>query len=138
MSDVIILKKDDIIGYIELIKLCFGYEATIKQVNKMRKKYKTIIFKDEEKVIASALINNKYDYIKGVYIYEIDYFCVHPDYQRKGLATKLLEKIEIMAHNNNVSYITLTSSKKRVGAQKFYKKSGFEKKDTNVFFKEMK
>lgn len=70
-----------------------------------------------------AIIENKivgYGTLKeGNYI---DLFYIHKEYQRQGIADKILEKLEHQAIKDNSNVITLDSS---ITAKPFFEKKGF-------------
>ncbi|QDZ39829.1 GNAT family N-acetyltransferase [Euhalothece natronophila Z-M001] len=72
---------------------------------------------DGEKIIGFACFiykHNKLGQIGGIY--------VHPDYFRKGVGTKLIEKIEEIARQYNVVILEVFSS---LDAVVFYRKKGY-------------
>lgn len=135
MNNVEMLKKDDIQNYINFIKEVFGYESNMELIEKLIKEQTVLVIKDNDKIIASSILVEHIEYIKNKKYYHIDYFGVHPDYRKKGYASKLFEKIEEMVKLNNITYIELTSGNKRINAHEFYKSKGFIIKDTSVFIK---
>lgn len=135
MNNVEILKKDDIQNYINFIKEVFGYESNNELIEKLIKEGIVLVIKDNDKIIASSILVEHIEYIKDKKYYHIDYFGVHPNYRKKGYASKLFEKIEEMAKLNKISYIELTSGNQRINAHEFYKRKGFTIKDTSVFIK---
>lgn len=81
------------------------------------------------------------DYIDDIFISRrtalVNGVCVGEEYRGKGIATFMLDEIEKLALEDGCTEIMLTSSSKRVCANKLYKKLGFEIKDTNVFKKKI-
>ena len=69
--------------------------------------------------------------------YLIDYVCTNVEYQGRGVATKMMEFAIEKAKELKGKYIQLTSSDKRVIAHHIYEKLGYEKRDTNVFRREL-
>jgi ribosomal-protein-alanine N-acetyltransferase len=59
-------------------------------------------------------------------IIEINSIAVNPNYQRKGIAQKLIKEIEKIGINNNVSEIRLEVREKNLPAISLYKKCGFK------------
>jgi ribosomal protein S18 acetylase RimI-like enzyme len=57
---------------------------------------------------------------------EIDWFDIHPDYQRKGVGTILVQKAEKRALVYHCQTITLHTAASNVRMQEFAKKNGFE------------
>lgn len=80
--------------------------------------------------IVLTLINNV---VRGNSYYLVDYVCTSVNAQGKGVATYMMEYVIDKARKDNVKFIQLTCSDKRVAAQHLYRKVGFEKYDTNVF-----
>lgn len=73
--------------------------------------------------------NNK-DIVSGIvgciffHIAYIDYIWTNKEYRKKGLATKLLKKVEKLAEKNNCKYIMLKAMDYQT--PDFYKKQGFD------------
>jgi len=129
------LKKKDIDSYIDFIKSIFGYEADFTIVEKLIKKNKVLIIKDNDKIIASVIVEERFEYIKNKKYYHLGYFGVLKEYRREGYASKLFEKIEQLVKENNIDYIQITSGNQRRIAHYFYKSKGFKIKDSTVFIK---
>lgn len=134
-KEVEFLKKKDIGNYIELIKSVFDYEAQPEIIEKLIRKNKVLIINDKEKIVASVILEERFEYIKNQKYYYLGYFGVHKDYRREGYASKLFDKVEEMAKENGISYIELTSGNQRRNAHYFYKSKEFKIKDTTVFVK---
>ena len=68
-----------------LLKMCFGNRDKYGATDNLENRY--ILVYDKEKLIAmTGLIEESPDY----YGAEIDWTCVHPDYRRKGIVTKIV------------------------------------------------
>lgn len=134
-SEVEVLRKKDISSYIDFIKETFEYEALSEVVEKLIRKNKVLIIKQEKKVIASVTLEERIDYVKNQKYYFLSYFGVLAEYRRQGYASKLFERVEEMVRENGISYIELTSGNQRRGAHYFYKSKEFKIKDTTVFVK---
>ena len=91
----------------------------------------------DAKLVGLVMITKKYDPIKNIYSYYLDYVSVLKEYQNKGIGTKLIEEVENIARTENISYIEFTSSSKRIYARKMYLKLGYNLKDTGVFIKNL-
>ena len=61
----------------------------------------------------------------------------HPDYRHMGIGTKLFEKIEEIARENNCELIYFTSKSDNVGAHAFYKRLGYDMNAEKAFIKEL-
>lgn len=134
-KEVEFLKKKDIESYVSFIKETFGYEPQAELIEKMIKKSKVLIIKDNEKVISSVVVDEFTEYIKNKKYYHLGYFGVLKDYRRMGYASKLFDKVEELVKENKIDYIELTSGNQRRGAHYFYKSKKFKIKDTTVFVK---
>jgi len=88
-----------------------------------------------DKVIGMCMVN----YIDDIFIDRrtalVNAVCVDKDYRGKGIGSFLLSKIEEIAIEDGADEIMLTSSAKRVCANKLYEKLGFKVYDTNVYKK---
>ena len=129
------LKKKDIDSYIKHIDEVFGYKAEKETIEKLIRKHKVLVIKKEEVVVASVVLEERFEYIKNQKYYYINYLCVKKEYRRRGYASKLFEKIEEMIKENDIKYIELTSGNQRRQAHYFYKNKNFKIKDTMVFVK---
>jgi ribosomal protein S18 acetylase RimI-like enzyme len=67
----------------------------------------------------------------------IEDLIVDSQYRGKGIATKLIDYAIEKTKANGVKSINLTSRPERVAANKLYVKLGFEKRDTNVYKKDL-
>ncbi len=65
----------------------------------------------------------------------INYVCTAKEYQHQHIATTLLNYVDNIAKENNISYIELTSKPSRIFANQLYLKNGYQKKETNCFIK---
>ena len=129
------LKKKDIGSYIRFIKETFDYDANQELIEKMIRKDKVLIIKKDNIVVASVIIEENTEYIKNQKYYYLKYLGVLKEYRREGYASKLFEKVDALARENNISYIELTSGNHRRSAHCFYKDKQFKIKDTTVFVK---
>lgn len=129
------LKKKDIDSYLSFIDEVFGFKSNKESIDKMIKKNKVLVIKDNEEVVASVTLEERYEYIKSQKYYYISYFGVKKNYRRKGYASKLFEKIEELVKENEINYLELTSGNQRRAAHYFYNDKNFKIKDTTVFIK---
>lgn len=90
-----------------------------------------------DKVVGYLVVNKLYDSVRSINYFHINYVCVDSNYRKLGIATKLLEEVFRLAKTKKISYIELTSNKKRTIAHKLYLNNGFTIRDTNVFRKEI-
>lgn len=67
---------------------------------------------------------------KSVWVEDV---VVHPNHQGKGLGKKIMKHIVGEAKKKGAKHIDLTSSPKRVAANRLYQRLNFEPRDTNVY-----
>jgi ribosomal-protein-alanine N-acetyltransferase len=114
---------DDFAEILKIEKLCFGDNAyddfTIKN-----------LLISENTITLVATVNSKIvGYAAAIYHSADAKLCtidVHPDYQRKGIGSALLDKIEILLKNKNIRMIDLEVSVHNRSAIAFYKKANYE------------
>lgn len=92
---------------------------------------------EDEKVLGSIMITTKYDPVKNIKSYYLDYVSVLLKYQNKKIGSSLLKEVENLGRKENISYIEFTSNNSRVNARKMYLKSGYSVRDTDVFIKKL-
>lgn len=134
-KEVEYLKKKDIDSYIDFIKTIFDYEVDSSAIEKLIRKNKVLIIKKGNKIVASATLEERFEYIKNQKYYYLSYLGVLKQYRREGYASKIFEKIDELVKENNISYLELTSGNQRRVAHYFYKSKNFKIKDTTVFVK---
>ena len=129
------LKKKDIKSYGNFIKEIFNYDIDRKAIEKLINDRIVLVIKDNNTVIASVTIEEKFEYVKNIKYYYLSYLGVLKDYRREGYASMLFDKIEELIKENDISYLELTSGNQRRTAHFFYKSKNFKIKDTSVFIK---
>ena len=134
-KEVELLQKENIDSYIDFIKDVFGYESDKQSIEKLINKDKVLVIKNKDKVIASLILEEHFDYIKGQKYYHLGYFGVLKEYRRMGYANRIFEEAEKLVKENNIKYIELTSGNHRKAAHYFYQSKDFKIKDTTVFVK---
>jgi ribosomal protein S18 acetylase RimI-like enzyme len=65
---------------------------------------------------------------------QIEDVVVDSKYRGKGIGRNLVESAILLARENHVKQVHLTSNPLRIKANKLYMKLGFIKRDTNVYF----
>lgn len=68
---------------------------------------------------------------------QLEDLVVDPSYRGRGLGTKLMEHAVSEAHKYKIKSLNFTSRPTRESANKLYSKLGFEKRETNVYRKEL-
>lgn len=92
---------------------------------------------DNDRVVGSIMITTKYDPVKDINSYYLDYVSVLKEYQQQGIGSRMLREVENIAKKENISYIEFTSNKDRINARKLYLSSGYNQRDTGVFYKKI-
>jgi len=134
-KEVELLKKENIDSYIDFMKNVFSYEPNKESIEKLITKDKVLVIKNQNKVIASLILEEHFDYIKNQKYYHLGYFGVLKEYRRMGYANRIFEEAERLVKENNINYIELTSGNHRKAAHLFYQSKDFKIKDTTVFVK---
>jgi len=134
-KEVEYLKKEDKESFKNFITNVFDYDLQISVLEKLIANNKVLIIKNQNKIIASVIIEECFEYIKNQKYYRLSYFGVLKEYRRMGYANKIFEKINELVKQNNINYIELTSGNHRKAAYYFYKSKDFKIKDTTVFVK---
>lgn len=67
----------------------------------------------------------------------INHVCVHPDFRRLGIATKMLNVTNKICKDNKCKTITLWSKNKRAAAHSCYINYGFDVEDAKFFIKKV-
>ena len=134
-KEVVYLKKKDINSYGDFIKEIFDYDINKEAIENLIKNNSVLVIKKDSKIIASAVIEERFEYIKNQKYYTLSYLGVLKEYRREGYASKIFKKIEELISKNNISYLELTSGNQRRMAHYFYKSKNFKIKDSTVFIK---
>ncbi|MBS7021096.1 MAG: GNAT family N-acetyltransferase [Firmicutes bacterium] len=135
--EIIYLKPNDLEETIALLKENFPNSSFQNNINfsKIEPNNMVIIAKYDNHIIGHTLIQKQYDIYSDCYYFYLMYICVKMEYRNLGCATKMLEKVEQLKKEQNISYITFTSRKTRVEANQLYQKLGYQLKDSNVYIK---
>lgn len=137
--DIRFIKEKDITDLIILINDNFDIlgkkENIIKNMNESNR-FLGAFFND--KLVGNILIREAVDFVAGETSFHLDYVCTDKDYQNKGIATKLLQEVEKIALEENISVINLTSSYFRQAAHHLYEKLNYQKRDSALFIKKIK
>lgn len=131
-----LLKKEDNNQIVKLIKDCFNIDSDINNLESLNNS-SFVVLKDNNIVVATSMITTIYDPFKNLKKAYIDYFCVNPSYQGKGIGNIFFDKIEEYLRNEDYNIIELTSRKERVNARSLYTSKGMSLIDTDVFRKEI-
>lgn len=104
-------------------------------LNLDKTKYLQLVAYEEDNLVGYALASRSYDPIMRRKNIWIDYVCVNTEYRGRGIARKLLQRIEDVARKEKVLFLQLTSSRFRTGARKLYTDFGFSVRESDIFRK---
>ena len=91
----------------------------------------------DDKVCGYLLMTKVLNPIKNKYYYLIDYVSVLSECRKMGVGKNLLEEAERFAKRNGAIYLQLTCGYQRTAAHILYEKSGFKKRESDQFRKEL-
>jgi len=134
-KEVEYLQKKEINSYTKFIKDVFDYDIEEENINKLIKNNIVLVIKNHDKIIASAILEERFDYIKSNKYYEVGYFGVLKEYRRMGYANILFNKVEELIKENDIKYLQIISGNHRKAAHYFYQSKGFKIKDATIFVK---
>ena len=116
-----------------ILKEAFSTEKT----NFNAKEFHELVATVDDKVVGYLLMTKVLNPIKNKNFYLIDYVSVLSDYRGMGVGKKLLEEAEKIAREEETMYLQLTCGYQRKAAHKLYEKSGFIKRESDQFRKEL-
>ena len=133
--DIVIddLKFEEIDEVYSLTKEVFNESYNLSDIKKLYERicndknhYRFLVAKDGDKIVGYTSCSMAYNLFDGSQAFmTLWWVCTHPDYRRKGIATKLLKKAEDIAKENNCSMICFFSEDFRTDAHLFYIKNGY-------------
>ncbi|MCI9286390.1 MAG: GNAT family N-acetyltransferase [Clostridia bacterium] len=136
------LKYEDIAECYELCKECFNEEYGLEEVQDLYKEiskqsnYRFLVAKVNNKIVGYTSAIMAYNLFDGKRPFmTLWWVCTHPSYRRQGVATKLFNRIEEIAIENNCELIYFTSEVERTGAHKFYESMGYKSNSDKAFIK---
>ncbi len=116
-----------------ILKEAFSTEKT----NFKGEEFHELVASIDDKVCGYVLMTKVLNPIKNKYYYLIDYVSVLSECRKMGVGKKLLEEAERIAREENAIYLQLTCGYQRVAAHVLYEKSGFIKRESDQFRKEL-
>lgn len=93
-------------------------EILKKELENPNSKY--VVAFENERIVGFAGITYNFDYI------EIMNIAIRKDMRRKGIATKLMKKLMLIASEYNVSKVALEVDSNNISARNLYNKLGFK------------
>ena len=108
----------------------------IKKYSGMKDTYRYLVAKVDGKIVGYTSCIIGYNLFDGKHPFmTLWYVGTHPDYRRKGVATKLFQTIEEIARENHCELIYFTSEMYRKDAHAFYEKMGYDQNKSKAFIK---
>ena len=99
--------------------------------------YRFLVAKLEDKIVGYTSVTMAYNLFDGKRPFMTLWWVgTLPEYRNMGIATKLFQKIEEIAIENNCELIYFTSKSDNVGAHTFYKNLGYDMNVEKAFMKE--
>jgi len=137
------LKYEDIEECYKMNMEIFDEDRNLEEIktlyqkySNMKDTYRYLVAKVNGKIVGYTSCIIGYNLFDGKHPFmTLWYVCTHPDYRRKGVATKLFECIEEIAKDNNCELIYFTSEMYRKGAHTFYEKMGYNQNESKAFIK---
>jgi len=124
----------DIESLLSLLHILFDYEEITFRENKHRKALKMIldanqkcimVAENHEKIVGMCAAQLFISTVEGGYAAFIEDIIVAPAYRKKGIAKKLIHKMEQWAKKENVYRLQLLVHKNNTSAKKLYKLLNF-------------
>lgn len=143
----IVVRDIQEIDYPEVLSL-WNNEIGNRNINavSMTSDYERMSKNDDYKTFVALLENKVVGFITTVQVLavglpvgylKINGLAVKEEYQGNGIGTKLLQYVENMAYEKEISYILLSSGVKRIKAHAFYERNNYDK-DSFCFDKVLK
>ncbi|MEN8252296.1 MAG: GNAT family N-acetyltransferase [Patescibacteria group bacterium] len=95
------------------------------------------VIEREGRAVAFGALSKFFVPDKGQYIGTIQSLVTDKQYRGKGFGTKIMTHLLSHAKTIKLKQVILTSNPKRKAANKLYKQLGFEKTNTNFFYKNL-
>ncbi len=139
------LKYEDIEECYEMNKQIFNEEHGLEEVKELYKKlynnkenYRFLVAKMGRKIVGYTSVIMAYKLFDGNRpLMTLWWVGTHPDYRHQGIASKMFEKIEQIAKENDCELIYFTSENYRTGAHQFYQNMGYDMNKNKAFEKEL-
>lgn len=96
-----------------------------------------IVCEKDNTVVGYLLLTKVFNPIQKKNYSLIDYVCVDSSCRGIGIGGKLLEYAEKVARENESMYVQLTCSRFRVSAHRLYEKCNYQKRDSDIYRKEL-
>lgn len=139
-----IATSDDVANIIKLCNLCFFEETNIDYAKRIFEETKNdtnqiyLVGIIDGKVVSHAKITVIPTIYEKMNTYAIlNHVCVHPDYRRHGIATKMLDEITRICLEHKCKTMELWSNNVRTAAHACYHHYGFHLDEAGFFSKQI-
>lgn len=139
-----IATSDDVEKIIELCNLCFFEETNLDYAKRVFEETKNdsnqiyLIGLVGEQIVAHSKITVIPTIYEKMNTYAIlNHVCVHPDYRRQGIATKMLDEITKICLEKKCKTMELWSNNVRTAAHACYHHYGFHLDEAGFFSKQI-
>lgn len=117
-------------------------EILMEAFNRIKNNFKNDNIKEivavlDNHICGYLILTNVLNPIKNKYYTLIDYVCVSSKYRKMGVGKKLMEYAERICREEGVMYMQLSSSYDKVAAHKLYESCDFQKRESDLFRKEL-
>lgn len=136
------LKYEDIEECYKMNMKVFNENRNIEEIKELYKKcsnkemYRFLVAKLDGKIVGYTSCIIAYNLFDANHPFmTLWWVCTHPDYRRRGIATKLFQTIDEIAKENNCELIYFTSGIERKDAHAFYEKMGYNQNKSKAFIK---
>lgn len=137
------LKYEDIEECYEMNMKVFNEDRSIEEIKELYKKYSSnkemyrfLVAKLDGKIVGYTSCIMAYNLFDANHSFmTLWWVCTHPDYRRRGVATKLFQKIDEIAKEKNCELIYFISGIDRKDAHAFYEKMGYNQNESKAFIK---
>lgn len=139
-----IATSDDVVNIIKLCNLCFFEETDLDYAKRIFEETKNdtnqiyLVGIIDGKVVSHAKITVIPTIYEKMNTYAIlNHVCVHPDYRRHGIATKMLDEITRICLEHKCKTMELWSNNVRMAAHACYHHYGFHLDEAGFFSKQI-
>ena len=130
---------------INLCNICFKENTSVEEAQKNFEAEKDdkhhmyiVGFTEDGKLVAHVRLQFIETIFSSMTSYAIlNHVCVHPDYRRHRIGSKMLEYVSDICRDRGCKEIKLWSNNYRVASHALYKDFGFEKVDATFYNKEL-
>lgn len=130
-----LMENDEVEKVRELMYKTLSRKSTKKYVNS--KSSFTVVADLDSDIIGVATVFIHDNELVDEKTYFVTNLCVSPDYQRIGVATKMIDYIEEIARKENIKYIYTLVPVKYYETNKLYEKLKYDIKNINCYRKEI-